>query len=72
MRRKLREVKDELSGAATTRSLAGRWLASVLRHYAYYAVPGNSDRINRFYNESPDSGCALCAGAASTPAALRG
>ena len=28
------------------------WLASVLRgHYAYYAVPCNSDRINRFYNE---------------------
>ena len=53
MRTKLREVKDELM---RRRHHAipeqGRWLASVLRgHYAYYAVPGNSDRINRFYNE---------------------
>src|SRR5271154_1946632 len=53
MRRKLREVKDELM---RRRHHAipeqGRWLASVLRgHYAYSAVPGNSDRINRFYNE---------------------
>jgi RNA-directed DNA polymerase len=53
MRAKLREVKDELN---RRRHHAipeqGRWLASVLRgHYAYYAVPGNSDRINRFYNE---------------------
>jgi RNA-directed DNA polymerase len=53
MRAKLREVKDELM---RRRHHAipeqGRWLASVLRgHYAYYAVPGNSDRINRFYNE---------------------
>jgi RNA-directed DNA polymerase len=53
MRAKLRELKDELM---RRRHHAipeqGRWLASVLRgHYAYYAVPGNSDRINRFYNE---------------------
>ena len=53
MRTKLREVKDELR---RRRHHAipeqGRWLGSVLRgHYAYYAVPGNSDRINRFYNE---------------------
>jgi group II intron reverse transcriptase/maturase len=53
MRTKLREVRDELE---RRRHHAipdqGRWLASVLRgHYAYYAVPGNSDRINRFYNE---------------------
>jgi RNA-directed DNA polymerase len=53
MRRKLHEVKDELM---RRRHHAipeqGRWLGSVLRgHYAYYAVPGNSDRINRFYNE---------------------
>jgi hypothetical protein len=53
MRRKLREVKDELK---RRRHHAipeqGRWLASVLRgHYAHHAVPGNSDRINRFYNE---------------------
>jgi RNA-directed DNA polymerase len=53
MRRKLREVKDELN-RRRHHSIPeqGRWLASVLRgHYAYYAVPGNSDRINRFYNE---------------------
>jgi RNA-directed DNA polymerase len=53
MRTKLHEVKDELM---RRRHHAipeqGRWLGSVLRgHYAYYAVPGNSDRINRFYNE---------------------
>jgi group II intron reverse transcriptase/maturase len=53
MRRKLHEVKDELM-RRRHHSIPeqGRWLASVLRgHYAYYAVPGNSDRINRFYNE---------------------
>src|SRR5206468_11534360 len=51
MRRKLREVKDELM-RRRHHSIPeqGRWLGSVLRgHYAYYAVPGNSDRINRFY-----------------------
>jgi hypothetical protein len=53
MRTKLREVKEELR---RRRHLPipeqGRWLGSVLRgHYAYYAVPGNSDRINAFYNE---------------------
>jgi RNA-directed DNA polymerase len=53
MRTKLREVKDELK-RRRHHSIPdqGRWLGSVLRgHYAYYAVPGNSDRINRFYNE---------------------
>ncbi len=53
MRRKLHEIKDELK-RRRHRSIPeqGRWLGSVLRgHYAYYAVPGNSDRINRFYNE---------------------
>jgi RNA-directed DNA polymerase len=53
MRTKLREVKDELK-RRRHHSIPdqGRWLASVLRgHYAYYAVPGNSDRINAFYNE---------------------
>jgi RNA-directed DNA polymerase len=53
MRTKLREVKDELK-RRRHHSIPeqGRWLASVLRgHYAYYAVPGNSDRINRFYDE---------------------
>jgi RNA-directed DNA polymerase len=53
MRRKLHEIKDELV-RRRHHSIPeqGRWLGSVLRgHYAYYAVPGNSDRINRFYNE---------------------
>jgi RNA-directed DNA polymerase len=53
MRRKLHEVKDELR-RRRHHSIPeqGRWLGSVLRgHYGYYAVPGNSDRINRFYNE---------------------
>jgi group II intron reverse transcriptase/maturase len=53
MRTKLREVKDELRRRRHHPIPdQGRWLASVLRgHYAYYAVPGNSDRINAFYNE---------------------
>jgi group II intron reverse transcriptase/maturase len=53
MRTKLHEVKDELR-QRRHHSIPeqGRWLGSVIRgHYAYYAVPGNSDRINRFYNE---------------------
>lgn len=53
MRRQLHEIKDELM-RRRHHSIPeqGRWLGSVLRgHYAYYAVPGNSDRINRFYNE---------------------
>jgi len=53
MRATLRELKDELK---RRRHLPipeqGRWLASVLRgHYAYFAVPGNSDAINAFYNQ---------------------
>ena len=53
LRSKLHEIKDELK-RRRHHSIPeqGRWLGSVLRgHYAYYAVPGNSDRINRFYNE---------------------
>ncbi len=49
MRAKLREVKDELRQTPRISSIPdqGRWLASVVRgHYAYYAVPGNSDAIN--------------------------
>ena len=48
MRAKLREVKDELKRRRHHPiPEQGRWLASVLRgHYGYYAVPGNSDRIN--------------------------
>jgi RNA-directed DNA polymerase len=53
MRAKLREVKDELRRRRHHPiPEQGRWLASVLRgHYGYYAVPGNSDAINAFYNE---------------------
>jgi len=53
MQTKLREVKDELRRRHHHPiPEQGRWLGSVLRgHYAYYAVPGNSDRINAFYNE---------------------
>ena len=53
MRRKLPELKDELR-RRRHHSIPeqGRWLGSVLSgRYAYYAVPGNTDRINRFYNE---------------------
>jgi RNA-directed DNA polymerase len=53
MRTKLHELKHELMRRRHHAiPQQGRWLGSVLRgHYAYYAVPGNSDRINRFYNE---------------------
>jgi RNA-directed DNA polymerase len=53
MRAKLREVKDELKRRRHFPvPHQGRWLASVLRgHYAYYAVPGNNDAINAFYNQ---------------------
>jgi group II intron reverse transcriptase/maturase len=53
MRAKLREVKDELR-RRRHHSIPdqGQWLGSVVRgHYAYYAVPGNSDSINAFYNQ---------------------
>jgi group II intron reverse transcriptase/maturase len=53
MRAKLHEVKDELKQRRHHPiPEQGQWLGSVLRgHYAYYAVPGNSDAINAFYNE---------------------
>jgi group II intron reverse transcriptase/maturase len=53
MRIKLRQVKEELRRRRHHPiPEQGRWLGSVLRgHYAYYAVPGNSDAINAFYNE---------------------
>jgi RNA-directed DNA polymerase len=53
MRRKLHEIKDELM-RRRHHSIPeqGRWLASVLRgHYAYYAVPGNSDAIIAFHDQ---------------------
>jgi RNA-directed DNA polymerase len=54
MQAKLREVKDELK---RRRHLSipeqGQWLGSVLRgHYAYYAVPGNSDAIIAFHRQA--------------------
>jgi RNA-directed DNA polymerase len=53
MQAKLREVKDELKWRRHHPIPdQGRWLKSVVRgHYAYYAVPGNSDAINAFYNQ---------------------
>ena len=53
MRAKLQEVKDQLR---RRRHLPipeqGKWLASVVRgHVAYYAVPGNSEAVQRFRNE---------------------
>jgi group II intron reverse transcriptase/maturase len=50
MRAKLREVKDQLK---QRRQLPipdqGRWLKSVVQgHYAYYAVPGNTDAVAAF------------------------
>jgi hypothetical protein len=53
MRTKLKVVKDQIR---QRRHLPipeqGRWLASVVRgHQAYYAVPGNSDAVNKFRTE---------------------
>jgi RNA-directed DNA polymerase len=53
MRTKLKMVKDQIR---RRRHLPipeqGRWLASVVRgHQAYYAVPGNSDAVNKFRTE---------------------
>ena len=53
MRAKLHEVKAELR---RRRHLPipeqGRWLASVVRgHFAYYAVPDNSEALSAFRNE---------------------
>jgi group II intron reverse transcriptase/maturase len=51
---KLHEVKDELKRRRHDPIPdQGRWLGSVVRgHYAYYAVPGNNDAINAFYNQA--------------------
>lgn len=53
MSAKLREVNKELKRRRHHPiPEQGKWLASVVRgHYAYFAVPGNRDRIDAFYNE---------------------
>ena len=50
MRAKLAEIKVELKRRwHLPIPEQGQWLAAVLRgHYAYYAVPGNSDAVNGF------------------------
>ena len=50
MRAKLREVKDQLKlRMHEPIPVQGRWLRSVLQgHFAYYAVPGNSDAESAF------------------------
>jgi len=50
MRAKLREVKDQLKlRMHEPIPVQGRWLRSVLQgHFAYYAVPGNSDAAAAF------------------------
>jgi len=50
MRAKLREVNDQLKRRRHQPiPVQGQWLASVVRgHFAYYAVPGNTDAINGF------------------------
>jgi group II intron reverse transcriptase/maturase len=50
MRAKLREVNDQLKRRRhEPLPVQGQWLASVVRgHFAYYAVPGNTDAINDF------------------------
>jgi hypothetical protein len=50
MRAKLREVNDQLKRRRHEPiPVQGQWLASVVRgHFAYYAVPGNTDAISGF------------------------
>jgi RNA-directed DNA polymerase len=50
LRAKLAQVKTELKARRQLPiSVQGQWLATVLRgHYAYYAVPGNSDAVQVF------------------------
>ena len=50
MRAKLHEVKDQLKRRRQEPiPVQGRWLRSVLQgHFAYYAVPGNSDAVLAF------------------------
>jgi RNA-directed DNA polymerase len=50
MQAKLKAVNDQLKGRRHTPIPdQGRWLGSVLRgHMAYYAVPGNTDKVSAF------------------------
>jgi len=54
MRAKLQEVREELKRRRHHPiPEQGRWLGSVVRgHYAYYAVPGNSDSIIAFHKQA--------------------
>ena len=65
MRAKLAEIKIELKRRwHHPIPEQGQWLASVLRgHYAYYAVPGNSDAVN----DLPVPGDRALAQAATAP-----
>ena len=53
MQAKLREVKDELRRRRHLPiPVQGQWLGSVVRgHFAYYAVPGNSDAMIAFHDQ---------------------
>ena len=54
MQAKLREVREELKRRRHHPiPEQGKWLGSVVRgHYAYYAVPGNSDSIIAFHKQA--------------------
>lgn len=54
MRAKLAEVKDQLKRRQHLPiPEQGRWLASVMRgHFAYYAVPGNTETIQAFRKQA--------------------
>ncbi len=54
MRAKLREVNDQLKRRRHEPiPVQGQWLASVVRgHLAYYAVPGNTDAVKAFRDQT--------------------
>jgi group II intron reverse transcriptase/maturase len=53
MRAKLREVNGQLKRRRHQPVPQGRWLASVVRgHFAYYAVPGNTDAVAAFRTQA--------------------
>ena len=55
MRAKLRAVNTELKRRRhQPLPVQGQWLGSVVRgHLAYYAVPGNTDRVSAFRTQAP-------------------